>query len=162
MSGQLRCQQTFCCPFMFMLKLTLTYLPPLPIIAPKFRNKSSQHRLQHPDHGVWQVHLCPGESGWADSGGDHWLGRPQYTYPQAHLSGQRHHESCQQSHCTQRYCGVLAIKCKLVKHLCRENGTMKDVLSWFKTCFFFLPNVNVFTCYLKGAFNIQFWQFRKT
>lgn len=69
-------------------------------LAPKFGDQPGQHRVQHPDDGVGQVHLCPGEGRRTGTGGDHRHGGPKHPHPQAHLCRQRHHEPCKQSYCT--------------------------------------------------------------
>lgn len=72
----------------------------------------SQHWVQLPDHGVRQVHLCQREGGGAEPGGDCRHVRPHQPNQEAHLCRQCHHESCQQSHRSERY----------VRRVKREGG----------------------------------------
>ena len=77
-------------------------------LAAKCWHQCYKHWIQHSHHGVGQVHLCSGESWRNGASGYYWPERFSQPYQATHLGRFGHHESCQQSYCSERFvlCGL--------------------------------------------------------
>ena len=103
--------------------------------APESGHQCRQHRIQHPDHGVGQVHLREGEGRWPGPGGHHRPQRLRKPHQTTHLCRLSYHEPCQQGHCPQRwevmqfYLYVNVLEMKKSKEFCHlQNNDLHE--SW--------------------------------